>query len=89
MTLFESNSLARVLVVGTEPSRVCTPGYFTTGGCFGQSVDSFAIGILSVHEMHLEIFTDSAHLTPVALNVAWWRYGVHRWVVLELDSRGF
>lgn len=70
MTLFESNSLARVLVVGTEPSRVCTPGYFTAGGGFGQSVDSFAIGILSVHEMHLEIFTGSAHLTPVALDVA-------------------
>lgn len=52
VALFQSHTLARVLVVRGEASRVCRFCDFTSAGFFGKSVDTLSISVQSVHQMH-------------------------------------
>jgi hypothetical protein len=51
-SLLTCNSMAAELVVRRKSCRVGTFCYFSIGGLFLGSVDSFAIGIEIIHEVH-------------------------------------
>lgn len=54
VSLLESHSLSRVLVIGRKSSRVSTLSDFTITSKLLKSVDSLALGIEGVHKMHFE-----------------------------------